>query len=366
MNYRSSKDLHCYGIGIGSVEPLQVQHHLQVEEEALDRPPQWVEVDNVLGGQALRVEHIGESLVDSLTLRQPDEAQLTPGLPRASLYEPVFQEATFCSLSLEPAHLANRKGLVSPENSKGSGLLQKIEDFHRGAVQPIAQKQAAFVQALYGQGRTLELRSGGVSVEPDLPRDPAEKVVDRQDAPRKNSSFLSPQDLQTVSHFVEPGAVDHQDVGELLLQGSDCASVALRGQRKNLLDKAPMNLCHEDRREALALHEERLCARRHLGKEPLLLAPTHRVQEVAERRRRFQDGGEPKPTQSIEGPLALALGRPHIRVDLGAEGFGDVLVENLHCRHQVNVYVSIACRTLLPLSLPLYLKCTISNLGNHV
>jgi len=95
-------------------------------------------------------------------------------------------------------NLADRETLVSAKDPERSTPIEKIEELHRRPVEPIGQDQRSLLQALNGQGRTLELGSSSVRVEPHLPRDSTKEIVDRQDAARKNSGFLLPQNLQAV------------------------------------------------------------------------------------------------------------------------------------------------------------------------
>lgn len=345
VDHGRSKNLHRNGIGVRRVEALEVEHDLQVVKKALDLPALRVESRHVLGWQPLGVEHVRQGLVCLAPVLQDHEAQLDLGSLAAGLDNPVLKELSVGHLSAQASDLLDRDRLVQPEDPKGRIGVERPKE-RNAAVEAISKDQAVGREALDGLEGSVKLGCRSICLEPELRGDSSKQVVHPEEATRQDHGLLGAEDLQPVGDLVEPRAVDDKDVGKLLPEVRQLLAVAPGSLRLDAGHESPVEGHEEARAHRLRLLEERLGAGRDVREQARGVPSPASLQQLAEGARSRQHDSKPEVSQRVERPPALALGDSQILVNLTAEHFADVLVEELHRRRQVNADLAITVRAL--------------------
>jgi len=262
--------LHGHGIGVGQVDPVEVQDLLEIEVHPLDGPPPWVEGQGLLGRQARPIADAGQEFVDNPAAPPADVAEYLDrsGPARARLDEPVGEPPALVQAGAEPSDLPEAQPPVAPDEAPAPLRPQGGEPGGR-AGEAIGHHEGVRRQGGQDRRGARQLARRRVGTEVEDPAQPPPEVVGRQEAAGQDHGPLVPEELQAMGDGGHPGAVQHQEVGEAGAERGERGRIAGGSRREQRRREPPEHLREEGRAEVPAPLEEGLGGGLDLGEQGL-------------------------------------------------------------------------------------------------
>src|SRR5262249_18390440 len=187
--------LHSHRIGVGGVQLLEVEDHLEGKEKPFHCPAKRIKGHNVLGAEMTWIHVVGESFVGLPTVFEHDESQLHGGAFASSLYQPVLHQALFAPSSTQSLDFPDRGALRISDQAEAPIRLETTKNLNR-TVQAVRQDQGALSKAVDGCQCSGELGGRGIHFEPHLRSNPSKEIVNRKKTTGEHHPLLGAQDLQ--------------------------------------------------------------------------------------------------------------------------------------------------------------------------
>ena len=333
--------LHRHRVGIGGVDSIQIQNHLQIVQHPFDRPSIPIQGQGFFGRKPLGIQYVCQNFEDlSSGQANADPPQShNRSFGGESRHDQPFLDPHPISPTLPQSPLLPKvETALSSKHPKQVHAPQKLEKLG-GAIISIRNDQRPGDQRAGGHSILQELfgspnfACGRVSAKLQPPQNPSMQVVQCRDTARQNHRSLIPQDFQAVPDRLQSRPIQNHHRSESFQEARRIGRKGAPGHRQDRPDKPFQNSQEKIGPHGLAFLEKRL-GRRFDARRQSPHAGGDLLKRLRQRLGSSDHHLRPEHHQRGQAPFAVSFRQPHFLKNCFAEFLRQMGCQKLQRRQQ--------------------------------